>query len=99
MELKQIIFFTMFWAITNRWMEVAVFKGWESTLGRWFDTHYNPNLPTWFLFRSAYHTFKNLPVLFLCALVMWKFGFWNGIYMAGAWGTGQWVGLMSARRG
>ncbi len=99
MELKQIIFFVMFWAITDRFREVAVFEGWVSSIHEWFDTYYSLNLPSWFLFRTAYHTFKNLPVLFLFGLVWWLFGFWNGFYMAGTWGIGQWVGLLAARKG
>jgi len=78
------------WGFTDRLREIAIFPGWESRLGRWFDlynTKYN---------LDAYHIFKWIPVfgLFIfIAFIDYKVAafFWL------AWGAGQAAGLLTRK--
>jgi len=92
---NEVILFVLIWAITDRIREIAIFEGWESRFkGRWWDRFYTPTVPTWWLFRDGYHTFKNLPVLFLFVMTWYVFGLWpTGLAVVGAWAVGQFVGL------
>ena len=38
--------FLLFWALTDRMREIAVFPGWVSALGGWFDTFHNKDITT-----------------------------------------------------
>lgn len=89
-----LLLFVFFWAITDRIREIAIFPGWVSSIGKWFDTYYNPNIGTWYPFRDAYHTFKNIAVLFLF-IVTWRiFDFMTAIYLIIIWMAGQFLGLL-----
>ncbi len=89
-----IILFALLWGFLDRQREIAVFPGWISRLGPWFDTFYTPHAPVWNPFRDAYHSFKAIIVFVLFGLVWWWFGFFNAVYMYAAWAVGQKVGLL-----
>ena len=89
-----LLLFVFFWAITDRIREIAVFPWWLSSINNWFDTFYNPDIGTWWPFRDAYHTFKNLAPMMLFFLVWWWFDFYTAIYMIIVWMAGQFLGLL-----
>ena len=86
--------FFFLWALTDRLREIAVFPGWISVFGEWFDTFYNKNASTLNPFRDAYHTFKNLAVLFFVLMVWWFYGFIIALSMLAIWMSGQFLGLL-----
>lgn len=90
-----LLLFVFFWALTDRPREVAMFPGWKSSLGKWFETHYNSKIGNWWPFRSAYHTFKNAPVVFLFILTWVFYGFMAAIYLVVVWMAGQFLGLLT----
>lgn len=93
-----IVLFTLIWGFLDRQREIAIFIGWVSKLGSWFDTFYTPDAPVWNPFRDAYHLFKALPIYLLFALVWWQFGFINAAYMYAAWAVGQFLGLLLRKK-
>ena len=89
--------FVFFWAVTDRQREIAVFPGWESIFGEWFETFYNDKVSELWPFRTAYHTFKNIAVLFLVIVVWIHYGFIIAMSMVAIWGAGQFLGLLARK--
>jgi len=86
--------FVLIWAITDRIREIAIFPGWISVFGKWFDTFYNDKITTLWPFRTAYHTFKNLAVIALVIIVWINYGFIISMSIVAIWGSGQFIGLL-----
>lgn len=98
MDEYYLMLFVFIWALTDRQREIAVFPGWYSKLGEWFDTHYNPNVGAWWPFRTAYHTFKNIIVLLLYVLTWIFYDFMTANYVIIIWMAGQFLGLITRKK-
>ena len=91
---REIILFVLIWAIADRLREIAIFPGWVSRFGGWWDRFFTPSIPSWVPWRDGYHAFKNLPVLLLFVITWLVYGLWpSALAVVGAWTIGQWVGL------
>ena len=89
-----IIFLLIFWYI-DRLREIAAWPWWRSKWGEWFDTYYTPKRSTLNPFRDAYHTFKFVANCIVVGIVTYHYGWEMGLCAIGAWGVGQYLGLMS----
>lgn len=94
-----IIIWIFVYSVCDRIREIAIFPGWESMFGPWFDT-YNANN-----YLDAYHLFKWLPLVILIASLVWitmkrrRLGSWvpswGFICLAlMAWAAGQYLTLL-----
>jgi len=90
-----LIIFLLIFGFTDRLREIAAWPWWRSKWGKWFDTYCDQKMPKWFPFRDAYHTFKFVTNSCVIGMVWYYFGLQAGFYAAGAWGVGQYLGLMS----
>ena len=90
-----ILLFVFIWAFTNRQSEIAIFPGWKSKLGEWFDTYYNDKLPEWFPGRYAFHSFKGIPVWSLVIMMLIVFDIKTAFYTYLIWAAGQFLGLVT----
>ena len=93
MQDKEIVLFVLVWAIADRLREIAIFPGWVSRFGGWWDRFFTPSIPSWVPWRDGYHAFKNLPVLILVVASVYTYGWLPSLYVMAAWGIGQYVGL------
>lgn len=89
-----LVIFVLFWAITDRIREIAVFANWKSIFGGWFDRYFTPEYPTWFFLRDGYHTFKLLPILLLTYYTWTRYDWFYALVVAATWGAGQAIGLL-----
>ena len=89
------LIFIILWGILDRQREIAVFPGWISKLGKWFDTFYTPTQPVWWPFRDAYHTFKAIIVYVFVGWIWYHYGFVDAVYTYAGWAIGQKIGLFT----
>ena len=93
-----ILLFVFVWAFSDRLREIAVFPGWESKWGKWFDTYYTPDMWKWIPWRDAYHLFKAVAIWFLVLLIFIIFGWEVALYIYAAWAVGQFAGLVARKK-
>jgi len=90
----QLLIFIVIWGVTDRIREIAVFPGWKSIFGEWFDRYFTPECPYWNPFRDGYHTFKIIPVLYITCIIYINNTWQHAFLILLIWAVSQGMGLI-----